>query len=136
MPPVEPQILLKVRFGNVDRSASQDLGVSFASGAFNQCHGASAPDSSAVRIASHQGTSASPMRCSILLFRKDINLAAAIKALEGKNLLEMLAEPNLLAINGQEASFLAGGEFPFPMVQPQRHRDAITIMFREYGIRI
>ena len=53
-----------------------------------------------------------------MLFRKDINLAAAIQALESKNLLEMLAEPNLLAINGKAASFLAGGEFPFPMVQP------------------
>ena len=70
------------------------------------------------------------------MFRRDINLAASIKALEGKRLLETLAEPNLLAINGKEASFVAGGEFPFPMVQPGANGNVITIAFREFGIRI
>jgi pilus assembly protein CpaC len=73
---------------------------------------------------------------SVLLFRKDLNLAASIKALEGKNLLETLAEPNLLAINGKEASFLSGGEFPFPMIQPGLGGNTVTISFREFGIRI
>ena len=70
------------------------------------------------------------------MFRKDLNLAASIKALEGKNLLETLAEPNLLAINGKEASFLSGGEFPFPMIQPGLGGNTVTISFREFGIRI
>ena len=73
----------------------------------------------------------------MFLFRKDINLAAAIQALETKNLLEMLAEPNVLAINGKPASFLAGGEFPFPMVQPAAPAWAPSrISFREYGVRL
>ena len=73
---------------------------------------------------------------SVLLFRRDINLAASIKALEGKRLLETLAEPNVLAINGKEASFVAGGEFPFPMIQPGANGNMVTISFREFGIRI
>ena len=73
---------------------------------------------------------------NILLLRPDINLAAAIQALQGKRVLELLAEPNLLAISGQQASFLAGGEFPFPIVQPGQGRSAISIMWREYGVRL
>jgi pilus assembly protein CpaC len=51
-------------------------------------------------------------------------------------MLEMLAEPNVLAINGKEASFVAGGEFPFPMVQGGASVGAVTIMWREYGVRL
>jgi pilus assembly protein CpaC len=70
------------------------------------------------------------------LARRDINVAAAITALEGQRLLEMLAEPNLLAISGQQASFLAGGEFPFPVVQPSTAGTSVSIMWREYGVRL
>jgi len=133
IPPVEPQILLKVRFANVDRSAGMALGLSLASGAFNQSTalGTGAPISQ---------NGAPPFTLSqainILLFRKDINLAAALQALESKSLLEILAEPNLLVINGTPASFVAGGEFPYPMVQPGTGSNAITIAFKEYGIRL
>ena len=133
VPQVEPQIVLKVRFANVDRSATTDLGVNFASGAFNQqtAIGTSSPLS--VQGGLLSGVSSA---VNILLFRKDINLGAAIQALESKRMLEMLAEPNLLAISGQQASFLAGGEFPFPMVQPGGNGNAITLMWREYGVRL
>ncbi len=135
VPPVEEQILLKVRFCNVDRSASQDLGISFASGAFNQSTVIGTGQFSGPSV-SNSGTVSLSDALSVLLFRRDINLAASIKALEGKSLLETLAEPNLLAINGKEASFVAGGEFPFPMVQPSATGNVITIAFREFGIRI
>jgi pilus assembly protein CpaC len=135
VPPVEEQILLKVRFCNVDRSASQDLGVSFASGAFNQSTAIGTGQFSGPGVSANGIVSLSDA-LSVLLFRRDINLAASIKALEGKSLLETLAEPNLLAINGKEASFVAGGEFPFPMVQPSATGNVITIAFREFGIRI
>jgi pilus assembly protein CpaC len=135
VPPVEEQILLKVRFCNVDRGASSDLGIGFASGAFNQ--------STAIGTGQYAGPSVSTGGAvslsdalSVLLFRKDLNLAASIKALEGKRMLETLAEPNVLAINGKQASFVAGGEFPFPMVQPGANGNAISIAFREFGIRI
>ena len=54
---------------------------------------------------------------NIFLFRPDINLGATITALQQKNILQILAEPNLMAISGQPAHFLAGGEFPYPVVQ-------------------
>jgi pilus assembly protein CpaC len=135
VPPVEEQILLKVRFCNVDRSASQSLGVSFASGAFNQSTVIGTGQFSGPSVNS-LGTVSLSDALSVLLFRRDINLAASIKALEGQSLLETLAEPNLLAINGKEASFVAGGEFPFPMVQPSAAGSVVTIAFREFGIRI
>ena len=127
VPPVEQQVVLHVRFANVDRSAALQLGANFATHAFNQN--------------SQLGTgnlveNGISTAVNILLQRTDINLTAAITALQSKNLLEMLAEPNLLAISGQQASFLAGGEFPFPMVQPSAGATAISIMWREYGIRL
>jgi pilus assembly protein CpaC len=135
VPPVEEQILLKVRFCNVDRGASSDLGVSFASGAFNQSTAIGTGQYSGPSV-STTGTVSLSDALSILLFRKDLNLAASIKALEGKRMLETLAEPNLLAINGKEASFVAGGEFPFPMIQPGANGNAVSVSFREFGIRI
>ena len=59
-----------------------------------------------------------------------------IEALQTKNLLQILAEPNLIAVNGKEASFLAGGQFPFPIVQPGEGFTAVTISFKEFGVRL
>jgi pilus assembly protein CpaC len=139
VPPVETQILLKVRFANVDRGASQDLGLGLASGAFNQTTAINSglftpPQNNPVASVS-PGISISDA-LNVLLFRKDINLGVTIKALESRRLLETLAEPNVLAINGKEASFVSGGEFPFPMVQGGASVGTVTISFREFGIRI
>jgi pilus assembly protein CpaC len=125
--------MLKVRFANVDHSASRDLGVDFFNNSFNQqstlgTGGLISKDGNTFDLAS---------AVNILLFRKDINLVAAIRALESKRQFEMLAEPNLLTLSGQPASFLAGGEFPFPVVQPGGSGGAaISIMWREFGIRL
>jgi pilus assembly protein CpaC len=135
VPPVEQQILLKVRFCNVDRGASTDLGVSFASGAFNQSTAISTGQFAGPGVGTNGLVSLSDA-LNVLLFRRDINLAATVKALEGKRMLETLAEPNILAINGREASFVAGGEFPFPMIQPGLAGNSISVTFREFGIRI
>jgi pilus assembly protein CpaC len=59
-----------------------------------------------------------------------------IEALQTKNLLQILAEPNLIAVNGKKASFLAGGQFPFPIVQPGAGFTAVTISFKEFGVRL
>jgi pilus assembly protein CpaC len=72
----------------------------------------------------------------ILLFRKDLNLGAAIQAYEKKNLAEILAEPNLLTTDGQEASFVSGGSFPIPVVQAGASTGAVTIMYEEYGVKL
>jgi pilus assembly protein CpaC len=134
-PPVEAQILVKVRFASVDRGASRNLSLDLASGALNQ-NAAIGPDQP---ISTNGGqTTTLSDAVNIFLFRKDINLTAAIQALESKNLLEMLAEPTVPAINGKEASFVAGGEFPFPVVQPgvAGSGTSITIAWREYGVRL
>lgn len=133
LPPVEPQVLLMVHFASVERSTSRNLAINLASGAFNQSSaiGTGQP----VSVDGVQSFSLS-QAVNILLFRKDINLLAAIQALETRNLLDMLAEPNLLAINGIPAHFVAGGEFPYPMVQPGTNGNAVTIAFKEYGIRL
>ncbi|HWB84071.1 MAG TPA: pilus assembly protein N-terminal domain-containing protein [Bryobacteraceae bacterium] len=135
VPPVDTQILLKVRFANVDRGASQDLGLNIVSGAFNQATSITTGQYNPLQI-SPGGAISLADALNIFLFRKDLNLGATIKALESKRLLEMLAEPNVLAINGKEASFVSGGEFPFPTVQGGSSVGAVTISFREFGIRI
>src|SRR5205807_6617928 len=73
---------------------------------------------------------------NLFLFRPDIHFGAVIEALQTKNLLQILAEPNLIAINGKEASFLAGGQFPFPIVQPGAGFTAVTISFKEFGVKL
>jgi hypothetical protein len=59
-----------------------------------------------------------------------------IKALENKGLFQSLAEPNLIASNGKEASFLAGGEYPYPVAQGGTGVTAVTIVFKEFGVRL
>jgi pilus assembly protein CpaC len=74
---------------------------------------------------------------NLFIARTDVNIGAVIKALQQKNLLQILAEPNLIAVNGKESSFLAGGEFPFPVAQPSgAGTSTVTIQFREFGVRL
>ena len=63
-------------------------------------------------------------------------MARSSRRCRQKNLLQILAEPNLIAVNGKEASFLAGGEFPFPIVQPGQGFTAVTIQFKEFGVKL
>jgi pilus assembly protein CpaC len=135
VPPSEAQILVKVRFANVDRSASLNLEADLASGAFNQstAGGVGSPVST-------DGTKSFNLSSAVnfFLFRKDINLIAALQLLASKSQLEMLAEPTVPAINGKQAFFTAGGEFPFPMVQPGAAGTGavVTLSWREYGVRL
>jgi len=134
VPPVEPQVLLKVRFANVDRSASMQLGVNFASGAGNQQSAIGTGPAISTAGAAAVGTLTQTV--NIFALRSDINLLAEITALENKNLLEMLAEPNLLTFSGTRASFTAGGEFPFLAPQPSANGLQYTVQFKEYGVRL
>ena len=145
VPPVEPQILMKVRFADVDRGATTELGANIVSlGALNTI-GSTSTGTFAPPVFAGGATAGgtTPARftftdvLNIFLFRPDLNLATLIKALEGRRMLQILAEPNVLAINGKTASFLAGGEFPYPTLQGGGGGlGAVTISFREFGIRI
>jgi pilus assembly protein CpaC len=74
---------------------------------------------------------------NLFFFRSDLNLGATIEALEVKGLLQVLSEPNLVTENGKPASFLAGGEFPFPSVSASGGGvPVVSIQFREYGVRL
>ena len=131
----ERQILLEVKFAEVDRTKLQQFGFNLFSTGSRQHdwhRGHAAIQRPSVSGALAQGrdwrsrhTAPRPRfqfsdLLNIFLFRPDINLGATIKDLQQKNVLEILAEPNLMAVNGQKATFLAGGEFPFPIVQPSQ----------------
>src|SRR4029453_4834605 len=142
------QIMLEVRFAEVDRAKLQQAGINIIStGATNTIGAISTQQFGPASFGNATGTTggagglttASFQLSDILnifLFRPDINLAVTIKDLEQKALLEILAEPNLMALNGQKASFLAGGEFPFPVVQGGANVGAVTIQFRPFGIQL
>jgi hypothetical protein len=73
---------------------------------------------------------------NLFVFDAKNGLGAAIKALQNKGLFQSLAEPNLIAENGKEASFLAGGEYPYPVVQGQSGGTTVTIQFKEFGVKL
>ena len=73
---------------------------------------------------------------NIFVFNPSINFGAVIKALQENSARQILAEPNLLALSGSKASFLAGGEFPFPVVQGGQNLGVVTIQFRPFGVRL
>lgn len=144
LPPQERQILLKVRFADVDRSKAMDLGANF----FGAPHGipftATTGTYSPTRIGAlttTAGASSGSFSLSdslnLLLFDPHMNAGATLKALANQNILQILAEPNVLAMNGKEASFVSGGEFPFPNLQGGGGGvGQVTVSFREFGIRI
>ncbi len=70
------------------------------------------------------------------LFVMSSNIFTFVRAMKQQGALRELAEPNLVAMDGQQASFLAGGEFPVPIVQGGSDRSTVSIVFKEYGVRL
>jgi len=141
------EVLLQVKFAEVDRTALTQLGVNFVStGAANVVgttttgqFGGFGPQQISQTTGQGNTVTANETISNVLnlfLFRPDVHFGAVIEALQNKNLLQILAEPNLIAVNGKEASFLAGGQFPFPIVQPGAGFTAVTISFKEFGVRL
>jgi pilus assembly protein CpaC len=145
------EVLLQVKFAEVDRTALTQLGINFIStGAANTIgtittgqYGAFGtqtltPGTAATGTGTGSVTPSTTINnvLNLFLFRPDINFGAVIEALENKSLLQILAEPNLIAVNGKEASFLAGGQFPFPIVQPGAGFTAVTISFKDFGVHL
>jgi pilus assembly protein CpaC len=141
------EVLLEVKFAEVDRTALTQLGSNFFStGAGNTIgttttgqYGSFGTQQITQTTGQSPPFSASQTVNNVLnlfLFRPDIHFGAVIEALQTKNLLQILAEPNLIAVNGKKASFLAGGQFPFPIVQPGQGFTAVTISFKEFGVKL
>ena len=145
IPTAEPQILLKVRFASLDRSRSNQLGLNvFSLGAANSIGSVTTQQFSPPTInGGTVGTSANATASlsnllNLFIFRPDINLGATLQALETKGILEVLAEPNILTTNGKQGSLLAGGQYPYPVVQGVGggSAGAVTIQFKEFGVRL
>jgi pilus assembly protein CpaC len=156
--PVAPgtgEVLLAVKFADVNRSTLSELGVNLFSTSsklpFTTTTGQFGPPSTQSSTVTGNGTTTSgtpavgssgvPITLTdllnIFIFRPDINLGATIQALEQKNLLQILAEPNVLAETGKEASFVDGGQFPYPVVQGSTGGvPVVTIQFREFGVKL
>jgi len=143
------EVLLEVKFAEVDRSAIAQLGVNILStGAGNTIGNTSTGQFGGSRISNLNDTIPTPPGSAfstnetlgdllnVFLFRPDIHMGVIIRALQQKKLLQILAEPNLIAMNGKEASFLAGGEFPFPVVQPSAGTTSVSIQFKQFGVQL
>jgi pilus assembly protein CpaC len=143
VPRPDPQILVKVRFASVDRSLEKQLGINFFSSGFgNVLAGVNTGQYSPPGISpTASGTSVVPNisnDLNLFAFLPGLNLGATLEALENKGVVQVLAEPNVLATNGKQASFLAGGEYPYPVVQGTSAggAGAVTIEFKEFGVRL
>ena len=148
-PPAEPrQILLQVKIADVNRAALATVGFNlfslnpkmigatsteqFASPRFNQLQ------SQGGQVTNNSVNFSDLL--NLFAFRPDLNIGATIKALQERNLLQILAEPNLICLEGKDATFLAGGSFPFPTITTTPTGGAtapvITVQFKPFGVKL
>jgi pilus assembly protein CpaC len=132
------QVLLRVRFAEVSRSAMTELGSSFALNGFKdgRWFARSATDQVPAPQWDKDGKFVFSDFLNLFLYDSKKGIAGVVKALQEKGLFQSLAEPNLVAESGKEASFLAGGEIPIPVAQPGQGGVSVTVMFKEFGIRL
>ena len=142
------QVILQVRFAEVNRRAMTELGVSFFTGpsgykgyvgrATTQQFPAPEFDGLSRTEENGQVNVSGELTFSdflnLFVFNTKYNVGALVKALQSTGFFQSLAEPNLIAYNGQEASFLAGGEIPVPVVQG--NTGSVSVQFKEFGIRL
>jgi len=132
--PPPQQILLNVRFAEVSQRALERLGADFLAGRTSALLNPLVPNPGDIVA----GSTLSEGLVDLFLFEDDVQVSAVIDALQRNGTFRSLAEPNLLAIEGQEGTFLAGGEFPYPVPQIGADGGAgtITIEFKEFGVRL
>jgi pilus assembly protein CpaC len=149
------QVLLHVRFAEVSRSALTEVGASLftsATGIHNtigrvttqQFPSASFGDMSWSKSSSDFGSDVTAAEgkitfsdfLNLFVLSEKYDLGLLIRALQSRGLFQSLAEPNLVAESGKEASFLAGGEFPIPIAQGSGANIGVSVMFKEFGVRL
>jgi pilus assembly protein CpaC len=153
-PPADSrQVMLQVKFATVDRTNLAQLGANFFSTNSKLLGSATTQQFPFPRFGQlqfNQGGGGQQQLgnqtvtvtdlLNIFLFRPDLNFGATLRLLQSQNLLQILAEPNLITVSGHEASFLAGGEFPFPVVTNTgtgaQAAPVVTIQFRPFGVRL
>jgi pilus assembly protein CpaC len=149
VPESDPQILLKVRFASVDRQLVKELGINFYNlGLGNAIGGISTQQfnppfitgggsGGGGGVASGNASASFSNEQNILAFFPGLKVGTDIKALLTKGLIQILAEPNVLALNGKEATFLAGGQYPYPVVQGSAAgAPTVTLQFKDFGVRL
>jgi pilus assembly protein CpaC len=146
-PPAEPrQILLQVKFAAIDRVALSQLGFNLFSTNDKLVGAASTQQFTPPRFSQLQSTGNNNQSVNfsdllnLFAFRPDLNFGATIKALQERNLLQILAEPNLITLEGKDASFIAGGQFPYPTITTTPTGGAtapvITVQFKPFGVKL
>lgn len=141
VPKGKPQILLKVIFASIDRNRSKQLGLNlFSSGFGNVLGSVGTGQFSPPFVAPGLTQSGSPVTLAsdlnLFAFLPGMNLGGTLQALEEHGVVQVLAQPNVLAEDGKQGSFLAGGEYPYPIAQSVGAGTAISIMFKDFGIRL
>jgi len=139
------QILLQVKFADVDRTALSQFGFNLVSRNGTTLGETSTQQFPGPLFPQLQGNASNTSLnltnlLNLFIFRPDINLGATIQALQAQNLAQILAEPNLIVVEGGEASFLAGGEFPFPTITATPTGGGIapvvTVQFKKFGVQL
>ncbi len=149
------QVLLRVRFAEVSRSAMTELGASIFTGptGVNNTIGRittqqfQAPGFDSLEWTKESGDFGAPVTSAkgqftfsdflnVFLFNQKYDLGAMVKLLQSRGMFQSLAEPNLVSESGKEASFLAGGEFPIPIAQGSGANIGVSVVFKEFGIRL
>lgn len=153
VPNAKPQILLKVRIASVDRNKARNMGINLfnlglgntlgqiSTGQFSPPYvsgGTSSSSGGGNGASGALGSATLSNEGNFFAYFPGLNAGAVITALQTQGVAQVLAEPNLMAMNGRQASFLAGGQYPYPMVQGVAAGGvgAVTIMFKEYGVRL
>jgi pilus assembly protein CpaC len=126
------QVMLQVRFAEVNRSALKELGINLVANRVDWAGRVTTGQYSAPTV--NNDTTTFSDFLNIFFFSKREGIGGVLKALETKGYFQSLAEPNLIAYNGQEASFLAGGEFPVPFVSGAA--GTVSVQFKEFGVRL
>jgi pilus assembly protein CpaC len=147
-PPAPRQIMLQVKFASIDRTSLSEIGFNWFSRNDKMLGAISTQQFSTPRFSQFQfqdqNFSNSTVNFSdllnLFLFRPDLNIGMTVRLLQNRNLLQILAEPNLIAIEGKEASFLAGGQFPFPTLAATSTGGAVapvvTVQFKSFGVEL
>ncbi len=147
--PENRQVMLQVKFATVDRTALSQLGMNLFSTNPRILGTLTTQQFQFPRIGQLQSDQQGQLGnvqvsvsdlLNLFAFRPDIDIGGTLKLLQMNNLLEILAEPNLITVSGKEASFLAGGEFPFPVITTSGSggtaAPVVTIQFRKFGVQL
>ncbi len=134
------QVKLEVKMVEVDRSKLSTFGFNFFSSGGSNPGGTTTGQypSQMAQILSNGVKSLSvvnPLNFNLFLSR--LNIGATLQDLETMQVAQILAEPNIVTLSGQKANFLAGGEFPFPMIQSSSSgAPVISVVFKSYGVKL